>query len=352
MIRLGLIGVGFMGWIHYLAYKKVAGLQLAAVSTRDPKRLAGDWRDIKGNFGPPGEQVDLSDVAKYSDWRELLANPEIDVVDICLPPYLHAEVTIAALEAGKHVLCEKPLALTINECDRMVETARRAKRSLFTAHVLPFLPEYAYAREINQSGRFGKLLGGNFRRVISDPTWLADFYDLRKVGGPLLDLHVHDAHFIRYLFGMPSEVVSCGRCRGETVSYCDSIFRFPHTDFSVSSTTGVIGQQGRGFMHGFEIHWEQATLAFQLSVTDSGLQSLPLTLYRPDGKAEQPALPAGDPMLYAFERELGEVMDCLREGRESRLLGGDLARDAIVICQAEADAVHARSTIRIENATW
>ncbi|PQO26912.1 gfo/Idh/MocA family oxidoreductase, partial [Blastopirellula marina] len=91
MIRVGLVGVGFMGWIHYLAYQKVRSMKLAAVSSRDPKRLKGDWRGIKGNFGPPGEKIDLSGVAGYSSYDELLADDSIDMVDLCLPPAIHAE---------------------------------------------------------------------------------------------------------------------------------------------------------------------------------------------------------------------------------------------------------------------
>ena len=109
----------------------------------------------------------------------MLADPNVDVVDICLPPYLHAEVAIAALQAGKHVFCEKPLGLTAPECDEMVAAANSAGRQLFTGHVLPFLPEYAAARELIASGKHGKLLGGHFRRVISDPQWLPDFFDPR-----------------------------------------------------------------------------------------------------------------------------------------------------------------------------
>jgi len=108
MLRVGLVGIGFMGWIHYLSYKKTKGVKLAAVCTRNAKRRAGDWRGIQGNFGPPGEQIDLSDVSKYSDLDELLGDKSIDLVDICLPPNLHAEASIAALKAGKHVFVEKP----------------------------------------------------------------------------------------------------------------------------------------------------------------------------------------------------------------------------------------------------
>jgi len=182
MINVGIAGIGFMGWIHWLAYKKASGIRIAAISSREPKRRAGDWRDIKGNFGPPGEQVDLKGVRTFERLEEMLADPSIDLVDLCLPPHLHAEATLRALAAGKHVFCEKPLALTEEECVRMVAAAKKAGKQLFAGHVLPFFPEYAEARRIIAEGKHGKLLGGWFKRVISDPTWLPDFYDPVRVG--------------------------------------------------------------------------------------------------------------------------------------------------------------------------
>jgi predicted dehydrogenase len=349
MIRVGLVGVGFMGWIHYLALQKNSNLQLTAVSTRDAKRRSGDWRGIQGNFGPPGEQVDLSQVAQYADWRDLLADPQVDVVDICLPPYLHAEVAIAAAQAGKHVFCEKPLALTTTEADAMVQAAAAAQRQLYTGHVLPFLPEYVVAREIHASGKYGKLLGGHFKRVISDPKWLPDFYNAQRVGGPLLDLHVHDAHFIRVLFGMPTAVSSQGRLRGEVVEYCNSQFAFANPALVVSATSGVVRQQGRPFLHGFEIHWERATLTFEFAVIGGGNSPLvnQLTLFTSDDQVLHPELPAGDPMLAAFAAELAEVANCVQENRPSQLLGGDLARDAIVLCHAQTQSVRTGQKVTV-----
>lgn len=101
MVNVGIVGIGFMGMIHYLACQDVPGAKVAAICTRDKKKRAGDWREIKGNFGPPGTIVDLGKIALYEDWRELLADPKIDLIDVCLPPKLHAEVTVAALQAGK-----------------------------------------------------------------------------------------------------------------------------------------------------------------------------------------------------------------------------------------------------------
>lgn len=349
MLRIGLVGVGFMGWIHYLAYKQTPGVSLAAVSTRDAKRLAGDWRGIQGNFGPPGEQIDLSAVAKHADWHDLINDPTVDVVDICLPPHLHAEVATAALAAGKHVFCEKPLGLTAAECDAMVAAAKSAGRQLFAGHVLPFLPEYAKARELIASGKYGKLLGGHFRRVISDPLWIKDFYDAARVGGPLVDLHVHDAHFIRLLFGMPTAVMSQGRMRGESVEYCNSFFQFADSQLAVSASSGVINQQGRPFIHGFEIHLEGATLFFEFGVLtgDSGNMVTPLTVLTSDGQVVRPELPAGDPMLAAFVAEIDEVANCAAENRPSPLLGGDLARDAVVLCHKQTEAVRTGKVVKV-----
>jgi predicted dehydrogenase len=348
MLRVGLVGVGFMGWIHYLAYKKAKGVKLAAVSTRDPKKLAGDWRGIKGNFGPPGEQVDLSGVTKYSDLAGVLADPAIDLIDLCLPPNLHAEAALAALAAGKHVFVEKPMALTAADCDKMVKAARKAGKQLLVGHVLPLLPEYAFARKVIASGKLGRLLGGHFKRVISDPLWLPDFYEPAKVGGPLVDLHVHDAHFIRLLFGMPTAVTSQGRLRGEVVEYCVSQFRFADPALVVSSTSGVIHQQGRSFTHGFELHLEKATLYFDLAVlADGQLQVTPLTLLDAKGRIEYPQLPPGDPMLSAFDAEIKEVARSIHSAQPSTLLSGDLARDAIILCHKQTQAVRSGKPVKV-----
>ena len=348
MLRVGLVGVGFMGWIHYLSYKKAKGVKLAAVCTRDPKKLVGDWRGIKGNFGPPGEQVDLSGVARYSDFAKLLADPAIDLVDLCLPPNLHAEAALAALKAGKHVFVEKPMALTAADCDQMVKAAEKAGKQLLVGHVLPLLPEYAFARKAIASGKYGKLLGGHFKRVIADPLWLKDFWDPKKVGGPLVDLHVHDAHFIRLLFGMPTAVTSQGRMRSNVVEYCVSQFQFADPSLVVSSASGVINQQGRSFTHGFEIHLEKATLYFDLAVLAGGqLQVTPLTLLHAKGAAEYPQLPPGDPMLSAFDAEIKEVAQSIKSGQPSSLLSGDLARDAIVLCHKQTQAVKSGKALRV-----
>ena len=343
MLKVGITGLGFMGWIHWLAYQKIDEVQVVAVCEADAKKLTGDWTSIQGNFGPPGEQVDLSNVATYSDMDEMLANEQLDYVDICLPPGLHCPFALAAAKAGVNVFTEKPMALQLSDCQTMVDACAKSGSLLMVGHVLPFFKEYAYVLDVVRSGKFGKVTGGYFKRVISEPTWLPHFFDPDRVGGPMLDLHVHDAHLIRLLFGMPTQVTSHGRMRGEVVEYCNSLFGFGD-DRVVSSCSGVISQQGRPFTHGFEIHLEQATLHYEFGAFADTGESFPLKVLTEDGEVVRPELPDGDE-VDSFAAELTEVARAVSAGVVSDILGGDLAMDAIRICQMETDSVRTGKTI-------
>lgn len=346
MVRIGLVGIGFMGWIHYLAYRRVPGVEVVAICTRDKKKLAGDWRGIKGNFGPPGEKVNVSGMRQYQDVREMLADPDIDVIDNCLPPYLHFDVSVRALRAGKHVFVEKPMALTVADCVGMLAEAKRNEKQVLVGHVLPFFPEYAHARKLIESGKYGDLLGGTFKRVISDPLWLKDFYDPHRVGGPLVDLHVHDAHFIRLLFGNPKTVCCQGRMRDDVVEYCCSHFAFDDPRIVVAATSGVINQQGRGFTHGFEIHLERATLHYEFAAFADKAELMPFKILDRKGKVIRPDLGDGDP-VRAFEAEIAEVVRSIRKNRPSEILSGQLAHDAIALCHKQAESVVKGRTVRM-----
>lgn len=344
MVRVGIVGIGFMGMIHYLAYQKVRGAKVAAICTRDRKKLAGDWRGIKGNFGPPGTVMDLGPIARYQNWEDLLADTAIDLVDICLPPNMHADVAVAAAKAGKHVLCEKPIALAVAEGTRMVRAAEAAGTLMMIAQVLPFVPEYAYVRSLVKSGKYGRLLGGHFKRIISDPLWLKDFYDPKRVGGPVVDLHIHDAHFIRLLCGMPRSVFSTGRFRGDVVEFVNSQFLFEKDVPTVTAASGVVQQQGRSFTHAFEVYLERATVLYDSAVIcGEATAVMPLTVLTPDGKAVRPELHDGD----AFEAELGDTVKAVRTGKPSPLLEGSLALDALVLCHKQTESVRRRRTVKI-----
>lgn len=340
MVRIGIAGIGFMGMIHYLAYQRVPGMKVVAICSRDRRKRSGDWQDIQGNFGPAGKQMELSGVATYKNYADLANAEDIDLVDICLPPAKHEVATLEALKADKDVFCEKPMALTAKQCRRMVATAQKEKRQLLIGHVLPFFPEYAFVQRVSSNGKYGRVLGGNFKRVISDPLWVKDFFVADRVGGPMIDLHVHDAHFIRLLMGMPIQVVSHGRLRGQVVEYCQSLFRFDDPSLVVGSTSGVINQQGRSFTHGFEIHFENATILFESAVINGKATTIiPLTVLNNKGKAQQPKLKSGGDPIDAFACELKEVAKCLKTRQPSSTLDGSLASDAILLCHRQTESV-------------
>ncbi len=341
MIKVGICGLGFMGMTHYHAYEKVRGAKVAAICEKDPTRRLGDWRSIQGNFGPRGTKMNLAGIGQYAEVDELLADDAIDLVDVCLPPALHPDVTVAALKAGKHVICEKPIALRPADADRMVKAAHKAGRMLLIAHVLPYVPEYDFAWRAVKGGKYGRLLGGNFKRVISDPLWIEGFYEPDVCGGPMVDLHIHDAHLIRALFGQPRAVQSLGRMRGEVAEYFNTQFLFDDPSLVVTATSGVINQQGRPFTHGFEIHLEKATLVFDLG------DGLPLTVLDERGKVKRPKLGEFD-MPDAFPLELSDAVRALKSGTPPPVLDAQLARDALVLCHKQTQSIRSGAkTVRV-----
>src|SRR5436305_7195468 len=168
-MRIAVLGLGFMGSMHVRALGEVPDAQLAAVYSSDPRKLAGDLTAIQGNLGGPGQRFDFSALKQYCDIPPLLADPEIDAVDLCLPTYLHEEVATAALRAGKHVLVEKPMALDGASARRMIAEADRAGRVLMTAQVLRFFPEYVALREAMP--RLGPVRAASFGRRCAKPGW-------------------------------------------------------------------------------------------------------------------------------------------------------------------------------------
>jgi predicted dehydrogenase len=277
----------------------------------------------------------------------MLDTADVDAVSIIVPNRYHAPLAIQALEAGKHVFCEKPIAISPADAARMVKAARTAGKQLLIGHVLPFFAEYEFARRTIERGKYGRLWGGHFKRIISDPLWLGDFWDANKTGGPLVDLHIHDAHFIRLVCGQPKAVFSRGRLRGDVVQYATTQFLFDDPRLAISSATGALDQQGRGFTHGFELYLEKATLLYDFAVIDGQPTACtPLTLIAKNGKVERPTLPEGD-SLTAFAAEIGEVVRAVRTGRPSALLDGGLARDALVLCQRQAASVTQGKLVKV-----
>lgn len=332
MLNVGIAGVGFMSWIHYLAYQRSTSAKLVAFCSRDLKKRSGDWSGIQGNFGPPGSQVDMHGLTAYETLEEMLRNPSIEVVDICLPPSLHVEAACKALAAGKHVLCEKPLGLNTQECDEILAAAKKYDRQVLVAQVLPYMGEFQYAYQAALAGTFGKPLRAQFKRVISPPDWIPDFYDPQKVGGPLIDLMVHDAHFAKLLFGMPRRVMCSAEMKDGLVKFCHTLMEYDTPGVFVATSGGVTDQKARPFCHGFEIHYEQAVMQFELSVQPHGVEVMPLAVLHQDGTATKPQLTAGDD-VSGFCAEIDDMVSSIQSGMPQPRLSVQHARDAIHICQ-------------------
>jgi predicted dehydrogenase len=339
MVRIGIVGMGFMGMIHFLAARKLKNGRVVAFSTRDKKKLKGDWRSIRGNFGPAGAKMNIKGLRPYAEIDALLADPEIDLVDVCLPTHLHTDVTVRALQAGKHVLVEKPIALAVEDANRMTAAAAAAGKLLMVGQVLPFFPDWAFVLDAARSGRFGKLQAAHFRRIISKPDWSAEMADPKLTGGPAVDLHIHDTHFIQLLCGRPRQVFSRGVCEGDTVLHLETTYLYDGVDApAVTCSSGGLSQKGQAFTAGFEVYFEKATLMQDFATLGGKpVLSKPLTVLTADGKVRQPKLP-GDPVA-CFAQEVQTAVTAVATNTPAPALSAEGALLALVLCHREIESV-------------
>ena len=200
MFKVGLVGAGFMGQLHAAAWAETPA-QLAAVLDHNAEHV----RAIHEQYG----------ATPYDDLDALLA--AVDVVDICTPTHTHHALVLRAARAGKHIVCEKPLARTAEQADEMVAACRAAGVKLLVGHVVRFFPEYALAKQIVDGGELGRLGVVRLKRVSSGPTWSKWFFDFEKSGGMILDLMIHDFDYAQWVAG-PVESVFVRSVRGQNPS--------------------------------------------------------------------------------------------------------------------------------------
>jgi predicted dehydrogenase len=197
MLKVGIIGAGFIGKKHANAYKTLNNLEIIGVSEVNEK--AGR------------QYADEYNCAYFQDAESLVKREDIDIVDICLPTFLHEKYVIMAAEHGKHVLCEKPFTLTLESADRILEAVDKAKVTLMVAQVVRFWPEYVMIKQYYDSGKLGGIKMVYANRLAQHPNWSDWFKDVRKSGGGLFDLHLHDVDYMRYLLGPVESVYATGK---------------------------------------------------------------------------------------------------------------------------------------------
>ena len=188
MLKVGLVGVGGISGAHIPAWEEMADAELVALCDIRPERMEK-----------------FTDKRCYTDFDEMLANEELDILDICLPTYLHADFAVKAMEKGINVITEKPISLKEEDIDRVYKTAEKNNVKFMVAQVLRFWPEYELLKEIYETKKYGKLLSGTMTRLGCYPKWSWDGWmmDEKRSGLVPFDLHIHDLDFMVYAFGMP-----------------------------------------------------------------------------------------------------------------------------------------------------
>jgi predicted dehydrogenase len=303
-MKIGVVGLGFMGSTHLKALRNVPQAGLHAVVSGDPRKLEGDLSGIQGNIGGPGERFDFTGVRKYRTWQEAVADPELEALDICLPTHLHAEVAIAALGAGKHVLVEKPMALDGAAADAMVAAARDSGRVLMTAHVLRFWPDYVALADAIRSGGVGPVRAAIFRRRCAAPGWSAWLGNKQASGGGVFDLLIHDVDFCLDLFGAPEAVSAVGyEDLGRGMDWITAQLHY-------AGIGGVVISGGWHHPGAFPFSMEYSVVAEGGTIEYSSALGPP-ALYRPGADKETLPVDGRD----GYEAELAYFVDCCLQGR-------------------------------------
>lgn len=325
--RIGLIGLGFMGATHIKAWRQVADARIAALCNPSGRHLDGDFTDVSGNVGDKEPlKLEMNGVTAYRDYAAMLADPNIDAIDICTPTHTHLALVLAALAAGKHVICEKPMARSSVEARQMADAARKANRILMPAMCLRFWPEWAWLKEAVSSGRYGKVLSARFTRIAEPPGWgRSTFLDGKKSGGALLDLHIHDTDFVNHLFGKPLTVQSHGYsllsgCIDHVVTRYDVA-----CGALVHAEGGWTMAKGFGFRMAYTVNFEKATADYDLA---RGKESLRLT---EDGETKAIACDGPD----GYVGQLSHFIQSVRAGTQPTVVTADDGVASVEICEAE-----------------
>ena len=220
MLRVGLIGCGFMGAMHANCYKNIPGVEIVALA---------DLRPEKREALAEGTNAKL-----FSDGMELINSAELDIIDICLPTYLHAKYALAAMEKAPYVFIEKPVTLTVKESKALMRKATETGARVQVGQVIRFWDEYVELKKLLDSGKYGKVVNANFRRISPRPEWGWENWalDFNLSGGAAQDLHIHDVDFVLSLFGEPKKFYTVKNTVGERNSYVNTLMQYP--DFAVS----------------------------------------------------------------------------------------------------------------------
>ena len=295
MYKVALVGVGGISGAHIPAWEDMENAELVALCDIRPERTES-FAETKHI---------------YTDFEEMLEKEEFDILDICLPTYLHADYAVKAMEHGKHVICEKPISMNKEDVDRVYSTAEKHNVKFMVAHVLRFWPEYELLKEIFDTKKYGKLLSGTMTRLGSYPKWSWDGWMMDEKRSCLVpfDLHIHDLDYRVYAFGKP-QVAYQYRSKLPDQDFITINYNFG--DFSINTEASWYATS-YPFTAEFRFQFEDAVVA-----NENGKMIIYL---RNDEKIDLSAEAEGDtgdinlPKSDAYANEIKYFFDCIENDK-------------------------------------
>jgi predicted dehydrogenase len=326
-VKVAVVGLGFMGVTHLKAWQKIESAQIAAVCDAVRLPVNGVLAGVNGNLSGTDAIHLGAGVKAYKNLDDALGDPEVELVDLCVPTALHVPQAIAALRAGKHVICEKPLARTSAQAWEIAQVAKTARGYFMPAMCMRFWPEWAWLKRELAQGTYGRVLAARFRRVSEAPGWSKDTY-LKggQSGGALLDLHIHDSDFVQFLFGRPTSVYATGLSRySGAIDHIVTQYQVPGGAV-VSAEGSWLMNKGHGLGMAYTVNFEQATADFDLSrgkealrLFEEGKEPRTIACEGPDG----------------YETELRHMAASILAGTPPSVVTAADGVSAVEICEAE-----------------
>ncbi|HEV2207201.1 MAG TPA: Gfo/Idh/MocA family oxidoreductase [Verrucomicrobiae bacterium] len=337
-VNVAVVGLGFMGVTHLRAYQAIDSANIAAVCDAVRLPVNGVLAGVAGNI-KKSDDIQLGAAVKvFRQLEEVLADPDVDLVDLCTPTPLHHDQAIAALKAGKHVLCEKPLARTSAAAREIVQTVEQAAGFLMPAMCMRFWPGWSWLKTVVQEQTYGKVLAASFRRLSEMPAWSKQgtYTAGTDLGGALFDLHIHDTDFVNFLFGRPAAVFSTGVAQGgNVIGHVVTQYLFPSGP-AVHAEGGWL--LAKGFQMAYTLHCERATLDFELG---RGADALQVTAH---GQAPQTVKFDGPD---GYGQEVRYAVECVRTGLAPAVVTARDGLTALEICEAEEKSISTGQVVRV-----
>jgi predicted dehydrogenase len=330
MLKVGLVGIGFMGRGHLDNYIRLESegfpVKLVAVCDIDPDKFENKF--VPGNIDVGNAKYDFSKYNLYTSIDEMLEKEDLDYVDMPLPTYIHSESAVKALNKGVNVLCEKPMALTVEQCQAMIDAAEKNNKKLMIAQCLRFWPAYEYVKECIDTNKFGDVVGAYFFRGGATPRWSYQNWLLQKdkSGGALLDQHVHDVDTINWLFGTPKSVSTIGRNVIPGSGYDIVSTHYIYDDGKVVTAEDDWVLNGDyGFEMRFRVNFENGNVVYENGV---------LKVNPHDGKSFTPDLPADN----GYYREIKYYVNALLNDQTIDIAAPHSTMETIRIARAEVES--------------